>query len=37
VRFASEDEMVQLDDPEIAAMSRATLSLNLDLDSKEDE
>jgi hypothetical protein len=37
VRFASEDEMVQLDDPEIAAMSRATLSLNLDLDSKDDE
>jgi hypothetical protein len=37
VRFNSEDEMVQLDDPHVAAMSRATLSLNLDLDSKEDE
>jgi hypothetical protein len=26
VSFASEDEMVQLDDPHVAAMSRATLS-----------
>lgn len=30
VKFTSEDEMVQLDDPHVAAMSRATLSLNLD-------
>jgi hypothetical protein len=30
VKFMSEDEMVQLDDPHVAAMSRATLSLNLD-------
>jgi hypothetical protein len=37
VRFNSEDEMVQLDDPHVAAMSLATLSLNLDLDSKDDE
>jgi hypothetical protein len=37
VRFNSEDEMVPLDDPHVAAMSRATLSVNLDLDSKEDE
>jgi hypothetical protein len=37
VRFDSEDELVPLDDPHVAAMSRATLSLNLDLDSKEDE
>jgi hypothetical protein len=42
VKFTSEDEMVQLDDPHVAAMSRATLSLvvdpdldlNLDLESK---
>jgi hypothetical protein len=34
VTFMSEDEMVQLDDPHVAAMSRATLSLNLDLHSK---
>jgi hypothetical protein len=34
VTFMSEDEMVQLDDPHVAAMSRATLSLNLDLQSK---
>ena len=39
VKFMSEDEMVQLDDPHVAAMSRATLSvnlddLNLDLESK---
>jgi hypothetical protein len=27
VSFKSEDEMVQLDDPHVAAMSRATLSL----------
>ncbi|WP_296952148.1 hypothetical protein [uncultured Massilia sp.] len=32
VRFASEDEMVALDDPHVAAMSRATLSLDLNLD-----
>ena len=37
VRFSSEDEMIELDDPHIAAMSRATLSLNLDLDSNNDE
>ena len=41
VRFNSEDEMVQLDDPHVAGMSRATLSLimatELDLDSKDDE
>jgi hypothetical protein len=38
VKFNSEDEMVQLDDPHVAAMSRATLSIdpeiNLDLESK---
>jgi hypothetical protein len=32
VTFMSEDEMVQLDDPHVAAMSRATLSLNVDLE-----
>ncbi|QJD99551.1 hypothetical protein HH212_05535 [Massilia forsythiae] len=32
VRFTSEDEMVQLDDPHVAAMSRASLSLDLGLD-----
>lgn len=41
VRFNSEDEMVQLDDPHVAAMSLATLSLimetELDLDRKDDE
>jgi hypothetical protein len=31
VKFTSEDEMVQLDDPHVAAMSRATLSLDIDL------
>jgi hypothetical protein len=40
VAFTSEDEMVQLDDPHVAAMSRATLSLivetQLDLDSKNE-
>jgi len=33
VRFDSADELVALDDPHIAAISRATLSLNLDLPS----
>jgi hypothetical protein len=33
VRFDSADEMIPLDDPHIAAISRATLSLNLDLPS----
>jgi hypothetical protein len=33
VRFDSADELVPLDDPHIAAISRATLSLNLDLPS----
>ncbi|QOL50333.1 hypothetical protein [Massilia litorea] len=32
IRFEPTDEMVQLDDPEVAAMSFATLSLNLDLE-----
>jgi hypothetical protein len=40
VRFDSEDEMVQLDDPHVMAMSRATLSriveTDLDLDSKDE-
>jgi hypothetical protein len=36
VTFSSEDEMVMLDDPHVAAMSRATLSLNIDLDSKNE-
>jgi hypothetical protein len=31
IRFEPTDEMVQLDDPEVAAMSFATLSLNLEL------
>jgi hypothetical protein len=31
IRFEPLDEMVQLDDPEVAAMSFATLSLNLEL------
>jgi hypothetical protein len=30
IRFETRDEMVQLDDPEVAAMSFATLSLDLD-------
>jgi hypothetical protein len=30
IRFETSDEMVQLDDPEVAAMSFATLSLDLD-------
>jgi hypothetical protein len=38
VKFTSEDELVRLDDPHVAAMSRATLSLdpglNLDLEEK---
>jgi hypothetical protein len=33
VRFDSADEMIPLDDPHVAAISRATLSLNLDLPS----
>jgi hypothetical protein len=40
VAFTSEDEMVQLDDPHVMAMSRATLSriedIELDLDSKDE-
>jgi hypothetical protein len=40
VSFSSEDEMVQLDDPHVMAMSRATLSrieeTDLDLDSKDE-
>jgi hypothetical protein len=36
VRFDAHDELVPLDDPHIAAISRATLSLNLDLDSKNE-
>ncbi|MFC0253707.1 hypothetical protein [Massilia consociata] len=35
VKFEPTDAMIQLDDPEVAAMSIATLSLNLDLDSPE--
>jgi hypothetical protein len=35
VKFEPTDNMIQLDDPEVAAMSIATLSLNLDLDSPE--
>jgi len=31
--FEAQDEMIDLDDPEVAAMSLATLSLNLDLPS----
>jgi len=31
--FATQDEMIHLDDPEVAAMSLATLSLNLDLEN----
>ena len=33
IKFEAKDEMVQLDDPEVAAMSFATLSLDLDLES----
>ena len=40
VAFSSEDEMVQLDDPHVMAMSRATLSriedIELDLDSNDE-
>jgi len=36
VKFMSEDEMVQLDDPHVAAMSRATLSLDFDLELHPD-
>lgn len=35
VKFEPTDSMIQLDDPEVAAMSIATLSLNLDLDGPE--
>ena len=35
VSFTPTDEMVLLDDPEVAAMSIATLSLNFDLDLKQ--
>jgi hypothetical protein len=37
VRFAATDEMIQLDDPEVAAMSVATLSLELESGPQQDE
>jgi hypothetical protein len=37
VSFNATDEMVQLDDPEVAAMSVATLSLNTESGSQQDE
>ncbi|HWJ94112.1 MAG TPA: hypothetical protein VNT33_05265, partial [Telluria sp.] len=37
ITFAATDEMVPLDDPEIAAISRATLSINTESSPQEDE
>jgi hypothetical protein len=37
IRFEASDEMIQLDDPEVAAVSVATLSLDLESGSQNDE